>query len=329
MYVQWLLELIPALRKMSIKPDLKVSAKLAQTLVDRVRPGVAVASVTRIHGGEMAAIHEIGLGDGTSLVLKVYPDSVRWKMSKEADIARLIDGRLGVASPRVLLTDDSRELLDLDFLVMTKLEGETLGRIEQSLTTGQRASAYAQIGALLRDFHRIPMPAFGYIGGNGISSPHTSNHAYVTSQFGRKLKEYVERGGADELARRIERHIATPADVLHDCMAAVLCHNDMHAGNLLASNAGGKLRLTGVVDFEGALAGDPLKDIAKALYYLGDADRRSVLDGYGDTGRARDEAALALYHLLFVLELWCWMAQIGNSAPLPGLTADLERLSSA
>jgi hygromycin-B 7''-O-kinase len=314
----------------SVKPDLEVSTKVAQTIVDRVRPNAEVVSVTRIHGGEMAAIHEIGLDDGALLILKVYPEFVRWKMSKEANIARLIDGRLGVASPRVLVTDDSKELLDLNFLIMTRLAGQRLGRLEPTLTVEQRASAYNQIGRLLRDFHRIPMQAFGYIGANGISSPQTSNHAYVTAQFGRKLKEFVERGGANDVALRIEQHIATRTDVLHDCTTAVLCHNDMHAGNLLAAigEPDGDLRLTGVLDFEGALAGDPLKDIAKAMYYLGEPDRRAVLEGYGATGRGRTEAALALYHLLFVLELWCWMAQIGNPAPLPALAGDLERFSA-
>jgi aminoglycoside phosphotransferase (APT) family kinase protein len=45
-------------------------------------------------------------------------------------------------------------------------------------------------------------------------------------------------------------------------------HNDLHAGNVLAEIAEGGVRLSGVLDFEGALAGDPLMDVAKALYYL-------------------------------------------------------------
>jgi aminoglycoside phosphotransferase (APT) family kinase protein len=314
---------------MSIKPSLDVGAQVAQMIVDRVCPGAAVASVARIHGGEIAAIHEIGLSNGASLVLKLYPDFVRWKMSKEAGVARLIDGRLGVASPRVLLTDDSKQLLDLNFLVMTKLGGSSLGWLLSSLTVAQRASAYGQIGRLLRDFHRIPMQAFGYIGGDGISTRYATNHDYVTSQFDRKLKEFVDRGGTSELARRIEQHVATRTHLLNGCTGPVLCHNDLHAGNLLTTVVSGDARLTGVLDFEGALAGDPLKDIAKALYYLDDADRQAVLTGYGDTGRTRAEATLALYHLLFVLELWCWMAQIGNPAPLARLALDLERFSAA
>jgi aminoglycoside phosphotransferase (APT) family kinase protein len=109
----------------------------------------------------------------------------------------------------------------------------------------------------------------------------------------------------------------------------VLCHNDLHAGNLLAETANGAVQLTGVLDFEGALAGDPLFDVAKAMFYLRDEEKRALLSGYGDTQRLHWRETLDLYHLYFVLELWCWMAQIGNAEPLVKLTGDLDRCVAA
>ncbi len=108
----------------------------------------------------------------------------------------------------------------------------------------------------------------------------------------------------------------------------MLCHNDLHAGNLLAIVSNGSVRLTGVLDFEGALAGDPLMDVAKALYYLDTESRRALLERYGAIDRSHWVQTLDLYHLYFVLELWCWMAQIGNRQPLDQLALDLERYSA-
>jgi hypothetical protein len=70
-------------------------------------------------------------------------------------------------------------------------------------------------------------------------------------------------------------------------------------------------------------------DVAKALYYLDPEERDAVLEGYGDTGRLNWPQTLELYHLYFVLELWCWMAQTENHQRLDRLAQDLEHFSAA
>lgn len=316
---------------MSLKPDLELSVATAQAIVDQAVSERAVATISKLHGGEIAAVYEIAFADQAHppLVLKVYPDELHWKMQKEVTVAGLIQNRLGVSVPRILLADDSKRLLDLNLTLMTKLDGSILGQLETTLVSAQRLSAYAQIGQLLREFHCISMEAFGYIGPKGIWTAHSTNHEYLTHQFQRKLKEFVERGGNAGLAQRIARHVADRAELLSARIQAVLCHNDLHAGNVLATVSNGRLLLTGVLDFEGALAGDPLMDVAKALYYLDAESRRALLDGYGTMDRKQWLPTLDLYHLYFVLELWCWMAQIGNRQPLDQLAVDLERYSAA
>jgi aminoglycoside phosphotransferase (APT) family kinase protein len=315
---------------MELRPDLQITVAVAQTIVDQAGCKGAVAAIARLHGGEIASVYGIGFVDAAHrpLVLKVYPDDLHWKMQKEMTVIGLIRDRLGVPVPKILVADDSKRLLGLNFIVMTRLDGSVLGRLESTLAPAQRGSAYAQIGRLLRDFHRIPMEAFGYIGPKGIWTAHPTNHAYLTHQFQRKLAEFVERGGDAGVAGRIKAHVAERAGLFGACTQAVLCHNDLHAGNLLAAITGENLRLTGVFDFEGALSGDPLMDVAKALYYLDDESRRAVLDGYGVMGREHWSETLALYHLYFVLELWCWMAQIGETHRLADLASDLARYSA-
>jgi hygromycin-B 7''-O-kinase len=316
---------------MKLKPDLQLSVATAQAIVDQAIPKQVVAAVSRLHGGEIATVYEIAFVDPAhpSLALKIYPDELHWKMQKEVTVIGLIQDRLSVSAPRILLADDSKRLLDLNFTLMTKLGGSILGPLEASLAPAQRRSAYTQIGRLLREFHRISMEAFGYIGPKGIWTPHSTNQAYLTHQFQRKLTEFTERGGDAGLARQVAEHFAGRAGLLDACTHAVLCHNDLHAGNLLATAANGNLLLTGVLDFEGALAGDPLMDVAKTIYYLDAESRRATLLGYGVMDREHWSQTLDLYHLYFVLELWCWMAQIGNRQPLERLASDLGRYSAS
>lgn len=316
---------------MKLKPDLQVSVPAAQSIVDQVVPDRAVATVSRLHGGEISAVHEIAFVERAHppLVLKVYPDDLHWKMQKEVTVTGLIQDRLSVAAPRILLADDSKRLLGLNFILMNKLDGSILGQLEKTLSSEQRSAAYAQIGQLLREFHRIPMEAFGYIGAKGIWTAHSTNHDYLTHQFQRKLNEFTERGGDAGLAQRVTGHVSERAQLLKGCSQAVLCHNDLHAGNLLATIGKGGLRLSGVFDFEGALAGDPLMDVAKAIYYLDKECRRALLGGYGPLDREHWSETLDLYHLYFVLELWCWMAQIGKQERLDGLALELKDGSAA
>lgn len=315
---------------MHIKPDVHVTIATAQAIIDRALPGRTVAAVSSIHGGDIAAVWEIALAaPEPAVVLKLYPDSLQWKMQKEVNVSTLIQGRLSVPMPRILFADDTKALIDFNFVVMTKLEGSILRWLEPALTPGQLASAYMQIGRLLREFHRIPMDAFGYIGPNGIWTAYATNHAYMAFQFDKKLKEFIDQGGAASLARQVAAHVAERNELLHACTLPVLCHNDLHTTNLLAKTTEDAVCLSGVLDFEGALAGDPLMDVAKALYYVSEGNGRALLEGYGDTARPQWSQSLSLYHLYFVLELWCWMAQIGNRGALDQLTSDLARFSAA
>ena len=76
---------------MSIRPDLQMPVATAQAIVDGVPPGHTVAAVSKIHGGEIAATYEIAFGDAEQpVILKVYPDSLHWKMQKEVTVASLI-----------------------------------------------------------------------------------------------------------------------------------------------------------------------------------------------------------------------------------------------
>jgi len=315
---------------MNIRPKLQISLPTAQLIIDKVAPGRTVAAVVHLHGGEIAAVCEIAFADAEHrpVVLKVYPDSLHWKMQKEVTVVGLIEDRLSVTAPRILFADDTKQLLGLNFLVMTKLDGSILGPLESTLSSEQLHSAYMQIGQLLREFHRIPMEAFGYIGPKGIWTAHSTNRAYLTGRFERKLAQFTERGGSADIAQRVAGYAADRAQLLDACSGAVLCHNDLHAGNLLVTIKGA-VRLSGVLDFEGALAGDPLMDVAKTLFYLDENTRRAVLQGYGNMARDCWSETLELYHLYFVLELWCWMAEIGNTQLLDKLSADLARYSAA
>ena len=218
-------------------------------------------------------------------------------------------------------------MIYLSFVLMTRLDGIVLGQREPELTNQELFSIYAEMGASLRRINDITLDSFGYIGPNGVWTPHPTNCAYMSAQFERKLTEFCTRGGDQALAERLRASIAARRHLLDAANTPRLCHYDLHAGNVLVT-PDGKPELCGIVDFENAIAGDPLMDIAKALYYFTPKDapkRDGLLAGYGALQHPDWQAAIELYRLAHTLELWCWMAQIGKPDALAGLTQELER----
>ena len=94
----------------------------------------------------------------------------------------------------------------------------------------------------------------------------------------------------------------------------MLCHDDLHDGNVLVERVGAELVVTGVLDVENAVAGDPLLDVARTLHFSVHNDglkRAALFEGYGDLGPAAEQR-LRLYAAYQAIELWCWFASEGR-----------------
>ncbi|WCM55751.1 phosphotransferase family protein [Microbacterium sp. EF45047] len=96
------------------------------------------------------------------------------------------------------------------------------------------------------------------------------------------------------------------------------CHGDWSDGNLLATGA----RITGIVDWESAHVGDPLRELARAAWAAGRKDPHSaaaLIDAYG-----AEPAAVRAWYPIHAAELWLWFAEAGPAEYLDRLTAELR-----
>lgn len=311
-------------RTLALKPRLIMSIDQARSIIRRMAPDASVLDITELHGGEISTVIEIALVDAPPCILKVYPESLQWKMAKEVYVLGLLRD-LGAVIPKILLADDTKSVIDLNYLLMTRLGGTVLGQREPALSDAELFAIYAEMGATLRRINDVTLDSFGYIGPNGVWTSHPSNRAYMSAQLDRKLTEFCTRGGDPALAARLRSSVAARRHLFDAAVTPRLCHYDFHAGNVLVTSQG-EPHLSGIVDFENATSGDPLMDIAKALYYFTPKDapkRDGLLAGYGKLGRLDWQETLDLYRLYCTLELWCWMAQIGKRDALADLTTEL------
>ena len=291
---------------------------LRELLAEILPTDTVVTAIVPRTGGQLSTVHEIRLAGAAPLIVKHYAPEWRWKQAKEVHMYRLLAEHGVDAVPRVVHVDADRATT-----VLTMLPGRPMS--EAALPPAEVRAAYHRIGALLAAVHRITQPAYGYLT-TEILDPLPDNTAYMRRQFTKKLAEFADLGGPADVHDAVRDAVAARDGVLAACTGAVLCHNDLHEGNVLVDDAG---TVTGFVDVENAIAADPLVDLAKTVQY--DLDRSAakqagLLAGYGPLptdGAAR----LALYRLYHALELWDWFASIGNREPLPGITADLRDLA--
>jgi Ser/Thr protein kinase RdoA (MazF antagonist) len=283
----------------------------------------------RLHGGTSEVYRINAAGAENPLVLKIYADEPAWIVAKEALVAGWIGERAGLPIPRWLRVDERRTCIPHRFALTTWLPGVT---VRSLIGTADIDAAYRQMGALLRRLHAIPMPAYGYIVGDGIRRAQPTNDDYMRAAFGQAFRQFREQGGEDSLTRRLEEKALSRFHLLQHSAGPVFCHDDLQPGNVLARYArDGSVQLTGLLDFGNARAGDAVFDLAKALFCCAHEDPRSrepLLAGYGEIDHPAPAEALWLYTLFHRVVMWCGLTRHGDTSDGPaGLLRDLDAMS--
>jgi len=260
--------------------------------------GVNVSDAAELSGGGFAAVWRAGLADGRDVVVKVGPAAgarllryERGLIAAEAAYFRTVRvGAPGVPVPEVLH-------LGADWIVTTLLPGDSLTGLSDS------AGVREQLGAAIAGLHRITGPHFGYTGDRPAAADWPTAYGAIIADLLADAADWAVPlpPGLDALAARHHANLATVT-------RPALLHFDLWDGNVLADDG----RLTGLVDGERFLWGDPLLDlVSPALFHrIEDDPEHPFLRGYtAATGLVLDDAArirLALYrvhlHVLMLAE---------------------------
>lgn len=320
---------MPPHRRLTLDVELATAAAILR----RFEIAGSPIAIGRLEGGS-TEVYRIDLAGGAApLVLKIYPDEPAWRPAKERLVSEWLDNALDVPAPRCLVLDASRELLPLRFAILTALPGAA---VRSWLGMADLDGLYRRMGALLRQMHGIPMPGFGYIKDEGVERPFASNHDYMAYAFESAFKRFQEAGGDLELSRQLEK-LAFANMGLTLSRGPVLCHDDLHQGNVLATQGSdGELRLSALIDFGNARSADPLFDLAKALFCSTHEDPRAgrpLLEGYGPIDHPEPAAAIWLYTLHHRVSMWAFLTKLGQAHDAPdgpgGLIRDLQETARA
>jgi aminoglycoside phosphotransferase (APT) family kinase protein len=276
--------------------------------------GAGVVDAAELSGGGFAAVWRLDLADARRVVVKVGPAPgvplLRYEtgmIAAEADYFRMVSAVPGVPVPGVLHHDG--EVLFVEWLPGTSLVGAGAGTDIASLGDKRVAAVRHQLGAAVAAVHTLTGDRFGYTGSrsHGDTWP-DAFAAMVEDLLADGVDWKVELPvDADAVRTAVKAH----RELLSTVDRPALLHFDLWDGNVLAVDG----RLTGLVDGERYLYGDPLLDfVSPALLRRIEAEPgHPFVRGYESrSGRpvTFDESArrrLALYrmhlYLLMVVEM--------------------------
>ncbi|MFO7900986.1 MAG: phosphotransferase [Planctomycetota bacterium] len=240
--------------------------------------------------------------DGDDMVLRVAPpaDAVflfyeRDMMRQEPGIHRLLREQTDVPVAEIIAYDDSHEVIDRDYLLMRRLPGVPLSQAPVPDT----GPVMRRVGECLAQVHALTADEYGYLGEHHPMEPQGNWPDAFAVMWRKLLDDIVGVGHYDPSERAalvalLDRHLP----LFDRPVPASLLHMDVWDQNVLVDRAG---RLTGLVDWDRALWGDPEIEFA-VLDYCG-ISTPAFWRGYG---RPRDESPEArvrnVFYLLYELQ---------------------------
>jgi aminoglycoside phosphotransferase (APT) family kinase protein len=242
-----------------------------ERIVQRLHPLATLVRATKLHGGISAETFalEIELPDGRMQKLIVRRQGDAYRDRPDAHIPVALEHALlralkaeGLPVPEPLFHDDSCEDLPTPFIVMEYVEGEPDFAPSDALANArQMAEVLARIHAVDFSTHRL------------------SSLPSLSDEVSRKIAARPERLD-DSISEGEIRGILMANWPLHQRNRDALLHGDFWPGNILWRSG----RVAAVIDWEDAMLGDPLSDIANArleiLWAYGADAMRAFTDHY-------------------------------------------------
>jgi fructosamine-3-kinase len=233
-------------------------------------------------------------------------------MRQEPALHALLRDRTGVPVPAVLAHDFGHAEVDRDYLLMERLPGVPLSH-HPGLTRDAFDDVLRRVGRCLRRVHEITGDRYGYVGGHRPMELQPDWPSAFQVRWHTLLDDVERCGGyspeeADQMRRLLDRHVRA----FDRPVPASLLHMDVWAENILADEHG---RLTGLIDWDRALWGDPEIEFA-VLDYCG-VSEPAFWEGYGAVRDTSPEAEVRrVFYLLYEVQKYVVIRRVRGNDPV-------------
>jgi aminoglycoside phosphotransferase (APT) family kinase protein len=301
-----------------MRPDVPLGESLVQLVGRHLGTAPGDIQLRRIPTGKFNTSYVV-YGAEVPSVLRIAPLDDRSRMlfyehrmmRQEPALHALLRERTGVPVPAILAHDFSRSEIDRDYLIMERMPGEPLSG-QAGLTQATLDDILRGVGRYLRQAHALSGDHYGYLGEHRPMEPQ-SDWTSAFQIMWHSLMDDIERcagyspAEAAHMRRLADRHI----EVFDRPVAASMLHMDVWAENILVDEHG---RLTGLIDWDRALWGDPEIEFA-VLDYCGISEP-AFWEGYGGMREQSLEAEIRrVFYLLYEVQKYIVIRRVRGHDP--------------
>jgi aminoglycoside phosphotransferase (APT) family kinase protein len=258
-------------------------------------------------GGTYNAVHRIRMTNGSGLILKVAPGPgvpaltyERGLLAAEELFYKSAAQAKTVPVPQWTHVDRSREVLNADYLIMSECAGRSWYDQRDKIAEDDPDRLRQELGRMTAALHQVTGPGFGYPTESvtPLSSHWRDSFLAMTTAV---LTDAIHFGA------HLPRPAAAIGELLHAAAPALdhvttpaLVHFDLWDGNILIDATGRTPSITGIIDGERMMWGDPAADFV-SLALFGDIEQDGpFLTAYRAAGGNADfderlRVRLALY----------------------------------
>lgn len=289
------------------------------------RLGCVPTFVKRITIGICNEVYEVGL-ENKSVIARLSPYN-RFLMGSHDHIPKF--RALKIKAPDILAEDYSRAQIPLAYQIQSKIEGQNLGAVIETLTDNQLKALAKEIATIFNKLKTIPTDGkFGVIWGGGDNDVCNTWTEWIRLWINKSIEHGKQTGILNENIARLAEHLYTHYKPYFESVKAVTYYDDISSKNVMIHNG----VFNGLVDLDGLTQGDPLEAVGriKLSWYgthYGEFYTNAVMDELGLTQDQRK--FVTMYALLNQISWTCENGIQFNQNTQPTVNKEKEQNDKA